>query len=219
MCKNFQEKIYFEVNKYNKEYRNAIRSLLKTKEIEDIISPLTALITQYIENSIKSFLQDYIEIKETASKLKINNHNLKELITMCKEKYALYVDMTEFSNPIGRLEEYLKYLEKIYGNKILVNSRYPIDSKTLRLNRKSIKIDNQEYRLKAKMMLWGIKELTIFYECEKLYSVAVEGKNAYEKLNYLLKDMANDEDFLVNTLYVGVIKRIDERDKKILKVG
>lgn len=219
MCKNFQEKMYLEVNQYNLEYKNAIRSLLNTKDIKEVISPLTALITQYIENSVKSFLQDYIEIKETASKLRINNHNLKELITMCKEKYVLYTDMTEFSNPIGRLEEYLKYLEKIYGNEILVNSRYPIDSKTLRLNRKSIKIDNQEYRLKTKMMLWGMKELTIFYECEKLYSVSVEGKNAYEKLNYLLKDMANDENFLVNTLYVGIIKRIDERDKKILKVG
>lgn len=219
MCKNFQEKMYLEVNQYNLEYKNAIRRLLNTKDIKDVISPLTALITQYIENSIKSFLQDYIEIKETASKLKINNHNLKELITMCKEKYVVYTDMTEFLNPIGRLEEYLNYLEKIYGNEILVNSRYPIDSKTLRLNRKSIKIDNQEYRLKAKMMLWGIKELTIFYECEKLYSVAVEGENAYEKLNYLLKDMSNDEDFLVNTLYVGIIKRIDERNKKLLKAG
>lgn len=219
MCKNFQEKMYLEVNQYNLEYKNAIRRLLNTKDIKDVISPLTALITQYIENSIKSFLQDYIEIKETASKLKINNHNLKELIAMCKEKYALYTDMTEFLNPIGRLEEYLNYLEKIYGNEILVNSRYPIDSKTLRLNRKSIKIDNQEYRLKAKMMLWGMKELTIFYECEKLYSVAVEGENAYEKLNYLLEDMSNAEDFLVNTLYVGIIKRIDERNKKLLKAG
>lgn len=219
MCKNFQEKMYLEVNQYNLEYKNAIRRLLNTKDIKDVISPLTALITQYIENSIKSFLQDYIEIKETASKLKINNHNLKELIAMCKEKYALYTDMTEFLNPIGRLEEYLNYLEKIYGNEILVNSRYPIDSKTLRLNRKSIKIDNQEYRLKAKMMLWGMKELTIFYECEKLYSVAVEGENAYEKLNYLLEDMSNAEDFLVNTLYVGIIKRIDERNKKLLEAG
>lgn len=219
MCKNFQEKMYLEVNQYNLEYKNAIRWLLNTKDIKDVISPLTALITQYIENSIKSFLQDYIEIKETASKLKINNHNLKELIAMCKEKYALYTDMKEFLNPIGRLEEYLNYLEKIYGNEILVNSRYPIDSKTLRLNRKSIKIDNQEYRLKAKMMLCGMKELTIFYECEKLYSVAVEGENAYEKLNYLLEDMSNAEDLLVNTLYVGIIKRIDERNKKILKAG
>lgn len=219
MCKNFQEKMYLEVNQYNLEYKNAIRRLLNTKDIKDVISPLTALITQYIENSIKSFLQDYIEIKETASKLKINNHNLKELIAMCKEKYALYTDMTEFLNPIGRLEEYLNYLEKIYGNEILVNSRYAIDSKTLRLNRKSIKIDNQEYRLKAKMMLWGMKELTIFYECEKLYSVAVEGENAYEKLNYLLEDMSNAGDFLVNTLYVGIIKRIDDRNKKLLKAG
>lgn len=219
MCKNFQEKMYLEVNQYNLEYKNAIRRLLNTKDIKDVISPLTALITQYIENSIKSFLQDYIEIKETASKLKINNHNLKELIAMCKEKYALYTDMTEFLNPIGRLKEYLNYLEKIYGNEILVNSRYAIDSKTLRLNRKSIKIDNQEYRLKAKMMLWGIKELTIFYECEKLYSVAVEGENAYEKLNYLLEDMSNAGDFLVNTLYVGIIKRIDERNKKLLEAG
>ena len=204
MCKNFQEKMYLEVNQYNLEYKNAIRRLLNTKDIKDVISP---------------FLQDYIEIKETASKLKINNHNLKELIAMCKEKYALYTDMTEFLNPIGRLEEYLNYLEKIYGNEILVNSRYAIDSKTLRLNRKSIKIDNQEYRLKAKMMLWGMKELTIFYECEKLYSVAVEGENAYEKLNYLLEDMSNAGDFLVNTLYVGIIKRIDDRNKKLLKAG
>lgn len=136
---------------------------------------------------------------------------------MCREKYAVYTDMTEFLNSIGRLEEYLNYLEKIYGNEILINSRYPIDSKTLRLNRKLIKNDNQEYRLKAKMMLWGIKELKIFYECEKLYSVAVEGEDIYEKLDYLLKDMSNDENFLINTLYVGIIKRIDERNKKLLK--
>lgn len=219
MCKNFQEKMYLEVNQYNLEYKNAIKNLLRTKNIKNVISPLTALITQYIENSVKGFLQDYIEIKETASKLKINNHNLKELIAMCKEKYALYTDMTEFSNPIGRIEEYLNYLEKIYGKEILVNSRYPIDSKTLRLNRKPIKVDNQEYRLKVKMMLWGIKELIIFYECEKLYSVAVEGENAYEKLNYLLTDMSNDEEFLVNTLYVRIIKRIDERNKKLLRAG
>lgn len=63
MCKNFQEKMYLEVNQYNLEYKNAIRRLLNTKNIKDVISPLTALITQYIENSIKSFLQDYIEIK------------------------------------------------------------------------------------------------------------------------------------------------------------
>jgi hypothetical protein len=128
-------------------------------------------------------------------------------------------DMTEFINPMNRLKEYLTYLEKLYGREILINSRYPIDSKTLRLNRKSIKVNEQEYKQKAKMMLWGIKELLIFYECEKLYSVAVKGKNAYEKLNHLLEDMANDEDFFVNTLYVGIIKRIDERNKKVLKAG
>jgi hypothetical protein len=31
--------------------------------------------------------------------------------------------------------------------------------------------------------------------------------------------MANDEDFLVNTLYVWIIKRIDEKNKKVLKAG
>lgn len=216
---NFQERMYNEVSKYNKEYKNAIKALLSTKNINDVISPLTALITQYIENSLKSFLQDYIEIKQTAHSLQIDNHDLKALIDLCNEKYKNYKDMTEFINPMNRLEEYLEYLKKLYRSEILINSRYPIDSKTLRLNRKCIKVNEQEYKQKAKMMLWVTKELLIFYECEKLYSVAVKGENAYEKLNNLLKDMADDEDFLVSTLYVGIIKRIDEREKKVLKAG
>jgi protein associated with RNAse G/E len=87
---DFQERMYNEVSKYNKEYKNAIKSLLSTKDINDVISPLTALITQYIENSLKSFLQDYIEIKETAHSLQIDNHNLKGLIALCNEKYERY---------------------------------------------------------------------------------------------------------------------------------
>lgn len=216
MKKSFQERMYLEVNKYNKEYRNAIKNLLKTKEINDVLSPLTALITQYIENCIKSYLQDFMEIKSSASKLNLNNHNLKDLILLCKNKYSLYTGMTEFSNPIGRLENYLDYLEKIYGENILINSRYPIESNTLRLSRKTIKVNEEEYKTMTKIMLLGIKELTIFYECEKLYSAASCGENSKDKLKNLLNEMLKDEDDLISNLYVGIIKQIDKNSKCLL---
>lgn len=59
--KNSKEELYKEVSDYNSEYKKAIKKLLKIKDVNEILSPLTALIMQYIKNHLKVILQDYFQ--------------------------------------------------------------------------------------------------------------------------------------------------------------
>ena len=70
-CQNEQEMYYKEIANYNLEYKKAIKKLLELDNVNEVLSPLTALIMQYIENHLKAILQDYFQIEKSAHDLKI----------------------------------------------------------------------------------------------------------------------------------------------------
>lgn len=119
--KNSKEELYKEVIEYNFEYKKAIKKLLEIENINEVLSPLTALIMQYIENNLKAILQDFFEIEETAHDLKIDNHNCKKLIIKIKEKYNQYLYIDGLNNQFIRIEECINYLEGIYGENTMIN--------------------------------------------------------------------------------------------------
>lgn len=119
--KNSKEELYKEVIEYNFEYKKAIKKLLEIENINEVLSPLTALIMQYIENNLKAILQDFFEIEETAHDLKIDNHNCKKLIIKIKEKYNQYLYIDGLNNQFIRIEECINYLEEIYGENTMIN--------------------------------------------------------------------------------------------------
>ena len=56
-----QKALYKEIEKYNSEYKKAIKKLMELDNINEVLSPVTALIMQYIENHLKAILQDFLK--------------------------------------------------------------------------------------------------------------------------------------------------------------
>lgn len=211
-----QKKLFKEVLIYNKEYKKAIKKLLEIEDVNEVLSPLTALIMQYIENHLKAILQDFFEIEETAHDLKIDNHKCKKLIIKTREKYNSYLGIDLVNNQFIRIEECINYLEAIYGENTMINARYPLDSKTLTINRKEHTVISEEYKLMFLILRYAIENLIDFYELEKTYQKIVKTSNPKEQLqdfiNFCNKEYSNPK----NSIKIDIIKKIDKCNNNIL---
>jgi hypothetical protein len=214
-----QKELYKEVEKYNSEYKTAIKKLIEIENVNEILSPLTALIMQYIENELKAILQDYFEIKNTAKELNIDNHKCKDLLNKVKEKYKKYLTMDLINNQFTRIDECIDYLEAIYGENILINSRYPLNAKTLTISREGEKVISDEYKLMFTVLRYAIEHLVNFYQVEKVYQSIVQKNDARKQLNDFMDFLKKDDSIKFNTENVWLIKEIDKYNKNILKEG
>lgn len=165
---DYQE-LYEEINLYNMEYKTAIKKMMEMDDINDVLSPVTALIMQYIENYLKAIIQDCFEIKLSADDLHIVSHSCRELLNVVKEKYEKYSEIDFVNNQFARIEECINYLEGIFGENTLINARYPIDRKTLTINRQLHTIVSDEYKMMYTVLRYAIEHLLGFYEIEKIY--------------------------------------------------
>lgn len=212
-----QEKLYKEVLHYNSEYKKAIKKLIELDDINEILSPLTTLIMQYIENHLKAILQDYFEIEKTAHDLKIDNHKIRDLIESVKEKYKKYLVINSVNNQFLRLEECINYMEGIYGENTMLNARYPIDKFVLKVNRKEHTVISEEYKLMFTILRLAIESLIGFYELEKTYQKIVNTSRPKELLQDFINYCDKEYDNPTNIIKVGLIKEIDKNNDNILE--
>lgn len=216
--KNSKEELYKEVIEYNFEYKKAIKKLLEIENINEVLSPLTALIMQYIENHLKAILQDFFEIEETAHNLKIDNHNCKKLIISIKEKYNKYLGIDGVNNQFIRIEECINYLEGIYGENTMINARYPLDSKILTINRKEHTVISEEYKMMFTILRYAIENLIEFYELEKTYQKIVKTSSSKEQLqdfiDFCNKEYSNPK----NIIKIDIIKKIDKCNNNFVNI-
>lgn len=216
--KNSTEELYKEVIQYNSEYKKAIKKLLEIENINEVLSPITALIMQYIENHLKAILQDFFEIEKTAHNLKIDNHNCKELIINIKEKYNKYLGIDGVNNQFIRIEECINYLEGIYGENTMINARYPLDSRILTINRKEHTVISEEYKMMFTILRYAIENLIEFYELEKTYQKMVKTSSPKEQLqdfiDFCNKEYSNPK----NIIKIDIIKKIDKCNNNFVNI-
>lgn len=213
---NEKKALYKEVDKYNSEYKKAIKKLLEFNNINDVLSPLTALIMQYIENHLKAILQDYFQIEKSAHDLEIDNHRTRKLIEDVKEKYKKYLSINSVNNQFLILEECINYMEGIYGDNTMINARYPIDKYVLRINRKKHTIISKQYKLMFTILRYAIESLIDFYELEKIYQKIVKTSNAKKQLQDFIEFCNNEYKNPKNSIKVYTIKEIDKCNENIL---
>ena len=213
---NSKEELYKEVSDYNSEYKKAIKKLLEIKNINEVLSPLTALIMQYIENHLKAILQDYFQIEKSAYDLKIANHRTRELVNSVKEKYKKYLTIDSVNNQFLRIEECISYMEGIYGEDTMISARYPIDKYVLKVNRKEHTVISEEYKLMFLTLRYAIENLIQFYQLEKTYQKIVKISNPKEQLqdfiNFCNKEYSNPK----NIIKIDIIRKIDKCNNSIL---
>lgn len=211
-----QEKFYNEIRNYNIEYKKAIKILVELDDINDVLSPLTALIMQYIENNLKAILQDFFEIEKTAHDLNIDNHKCKELLNRVKEKYHKYLGIDVVNNQFSRIEECINYLEGIYGENTMISARYPLDSKTLTINRKEHTVFSEEYKLMFTILRYAIENLIQFYELEKTYQKLINTSKPKEQLQDFIAFCNKEYNEPKNIIKISIIKEIDKCNENIL---
>ena len=213
---NSKEELYKEVSDYNSEYKKAIKKLLEIKNINEVLSPLTALIMQYIENHLKAILQDYFQIEKSAYDLKIANHRTRELVNSVKEKYKKYLTIDSVNNQFLRIEECISYMEGIYGEDTMISARYPIDKYVLKVNRKEHTVISEEYKLMFLTLRYAIENLIQFYQLEKTYQKIEKTSNPKDQLqdfiNFCNKEYSNPK----NIIKIDIIKKIDKCNNNIL---
>lgn len=215
--KELQEKLYKEVEKYNLEYKITIKKLMELENINEILSPLTALIVQYLENELKAIIQDYFEIKKTANKLNIVKHESKVLLNEVKRKFEKYLTIDLVSNQFIKIEECINYLEAIYGENVLINARYPLNKEMLTISQTGEKVISDEYKLMFTVLSYAIENLVNFYQIEKVYQAIVQKDDFEEQLNDFLEFLKKDDSIKFNTENVWIVKEIDKYNKNILK--
>lgn len=216
MESNSKEELYQEVLDYNSEYKKAIKELMKIEDVNAVLSPLTALIMQYIENHLKAILQDYFQIEKTAHDLEIDNHKTRNLLNDVKEKYKRYLTIDSVNNQLLTIEECINYMEGIYGEDTMINARYPINKKVLKVNRKEHTIISEEYKLMFLMLRYALEHLIQFYELEKIYQKIISTSKPKEQLQDFI-DFCNKEfDYPKSIVKIGIISKIDKCNANIL---
>ena len=213
---NKKLKLYKEVLDYNQEYKKAIKELMKLDDVNKVLSPLTALIMQYIENHLKAILQDFFEIEKTAHDLNIDNHKCKDLLNRAKEKYRKYLGIDFVNNQFSRIEECINYLEGIYGENTMINARYPLDSRTLTVNRKEHTVLSKEFKLMFLMLRYAMESLIQFYKLEKIYQKIANTSRPQKQLNDFLEFCNKEYNEPQKNIKVGIIKEIDKCNNNIL---
>ena len=211
-----QEENYNEIRNYNIEYKNAIKKLIEIDDINDVLSPLTALIMQYIENHLKAILQDFFEVEKTARDLKIDHHKCKKLLNSVKEKYNKYLGINIVNNQFLRIEECINYLEGIYGENTMINARYPLDSKTLTVNRKEHTVFSEEYKLMFTILRYAIENLIQFYELEKTYQKVINTSKPKEQLQDYINFCNREYNKPKNIIKINIIQEIDKCNENFL---
>ena len=211
-----QEENYNEIRNYNIEYKNAIKKLMEIDDINDVLSPLTALIMQYVENHLKAILQDFFEVEKTARDLKIDHHKCKKLLNCVKEKYNKYLDVNVVNNQFSRIEECINYLEAIYGENTMISARYPLDSKTLTINRKEHTVFSEEYKLMFTILRYAIENLIQFYELEKTYQKLINRSKPKEQLQDFIAFCNKEYNEPKNIIKISIIQEIDKLNQNIL---
>ena len=215
MCKNSEEELYKEVSDYNSEYKKAIKELMKIENVNEVLSPLTALIMQYIENHLKAILQDYFQIEKSAHDLKIDNHKTKELVNSVREKYRKYLTIDLVNNQLLTIEECINYMEGIYGENTMISARYPINNKILKVNRKEHTIISEEYKLMFLMLRYAMENLIQFYELEKTYQKIVNSSKPKEQLQDFIEFSNKEYEYPKNIVNIGIINEIDKCNANI----
>lgn len=210
---NNKKKLYKEVSSYNIEYKKAIKKLIEFDDVNEILSPLTALIMQYIENHLKAILQDFLDIEKTAHELDIDNHKCKNLINSIKKKYNKYLNINVLNNQLIRLEECINYLEGIYGENTMINARYPLASRTLTVNRKEHSVISGEYKLMYTILRYATENLIQFYELEKTYQEIIGTSKPKEKLQDFIEFCDKEYSDPKNIIIISIIKDIDKYNK------
>lgn len=210
------EENYNEIRNYNIEYKNAIKKLMEIDDINDVLSPLTALIMQYVENHLKAILQDFFELEKTACDLKIDHHKCKKLLNCVKEKYNKYLDVNVVNNQFSRIEECINYLEGIYGENTMISARYPLDSKTLTINRKEHTVFSEEYKLMFTILRYAIENLIQFYELEKTYQKLINTSKPKEQLQDFIAFCNKEYNEPKNIIKISIIQEIDKCNENIL---
>lgn len=211
-----KEKLYKEVLNYNSEYKKAIKKLMEFENINEVLSPLTALIMQYIENHLKAILQDYFQIEKSAHDLEIDNHKTRKLIDSVKEKYRKYLNIDAVKNQFLRIEECINYMEGIYGENTMISARYPIDKHILKVNRKAHTIISEEYKLMFTILRYAIENLIDFYELEKSYQKIVNTPSPKEQLQDLMDFCNKEYNNPKNIIKIDIIKKIDKCNNNVL---
>lgn len=204
-----QEELFYQISKYNLEYRKAIRELSNKDDIDSILSPLVTLSMQYLENSLKAILQDYFDVMDSADDLKIVTHDCRDLLEKVREKYKKYLKIDAVNNQFIRITEYLDYIESIYGKKTLINARYPIDYKSLEINRKNFEVNQEEFKCRTIVLEYSIRQLIDFYGLENIYQGIMASKNPkvqmQDFMNYCDREFKKSE----GTIKKWLIKEID----------
>lgn len=217
ITKEEQEKLYNQVLKYKSEYKNAIKILVETNDINEVLSPLTTLIMQHIENELKAIVQDYFEIKETAEELHMKNHECQKILKRVEKKYSKYLGIDFVNNQFLIIKECLKYLKGIYGKDTMINARYPIDSRVLTINKKTNSIDSEEYKYMFTKLQYALKSLENFYELEKVYKKIEKTANPVEQLNDFIDYCNIKYENSIAMINEYIIKEIDKHNSNILK--
>jgi len=218
VCENSKEELYKEASDYNSEYKKAIKELMKIENVNEVLSPLTALIMQYIENHLKAILQDYFQIEKSAHDLEIDNHKTRKLLESIKEKYKRYLTINSVNNQFCTIEECINYMEGIYGEDTMISARYPINNKVLKVNRKEHTIISEEYKLMFLMLRYATETLIQFYELEKTYQKIVNTSKPKEQLQDFIEFCNKEFDYPKNIVKIGIIKEIDKCNANILNV-
>ena len=211
---NLQKELHDEVQRYNEEYSYAIDILMENNNINKILSPISTLIIQYIENIFKAILQDFYEIEKTAKQLNIDNHDLKGLLSKIKDKYKKYTKLQYMNNCFDNLDMILAYYMSIFDDNLLINARYPLNSKKLIKSKLKDEVDEEEYKVYYYKLKYEINKLINFYQVEKIYQKILPLKNSKEKLVEFMNYIETIQKF---PLYVSVIKDIDQLNKNILE--
>lgn len=209
---NLCEEIYL----YNLEYKKAIKKLLEMEDVNEVLSPVTALIMQYLENYLKAILQDCFEIKQSAKDLHIIGHGCRDWLNNVKVKYEKYLSMNFVSNQFTKIEQCLDYLEGIYGEKTLINARYPIDREILTINRKTHTIISDEYKLMYIFLRSAVEHLLEFYELEKIYQTIVKTKLPKEELHKFIDYCDKEYETPKKEIKKCIIKEIDKCNDNVL---
>ena len=216
---NSKEELFKEVSNYNFEYKKAIKELMKIENINEVLSPLTALIMQYIENHLKAILQDYFQIEKSANDLNIANHRTKELVNSVREKYKKYLTIDSVNNQFLRIEECINYMEGIYGENTMISARYPIDKKVLKVNRKEHTVISEEYKLMFLMLRYAIENLVQFYQLEKTYQKIINAYNPKEQLDSFIEFCNKEYNETQKIVKIGIIKEIDKCNGNIFNIN
>lgn len=239
MNKNIRidDKIYRRHCLYQKQYYNAIDTLIKTNK-SDISLPLINLIYQFIENDLKSFIVEYDLHPGSAKSLQISHHDIKILVE--EELFLGFFNKHEKFKKIYReYKNEILYFYSLLGKYTFLNSRYPVKSNKQEISTsiKNVKIDliikHWDNYIKCLTKVHFVLSINYLYQAiiyeKKVYNSDIETLvfnyvkknlkikkiNSYDNLNFnfILDIIINKED----KEYIGyLIDILKYRDKETI---